>query len=192
LNLDLPVAEWAKEEGIADQEIRERLLEASDRLWDEKVASFGDETMRSVEKDLLLRILDHQWKDHLLHLDYLRQGIHLRGYGQRDPLNEYKREAFDLFEAMLANLRTTVSQVLSNLEIRMQEEPPPEPLPPSRPSAPPRCRPAPGPWPWPAAATATWRRSTSPTRTPCARYPATRPARAAPGASSSSATGRLV
>jgi preprotein translocase subunit SecA len=96
-------------------------------LWDEKVASFGDETMRSVEKDLLLRILDHQWKDHLLHLDYLRQGIHLRGYGQRDPLNEYKREAFDLFEGMLANLRTTVSQVLSNLEIRMQEEPPPPP-----------------------------------------------------------------
>ena len=130
LNLDLPVADWAREEGIADQEIRERLLEASDRLWDEKVAAFGEETMRSVEKDLLLRILDHQWKEHLLHLDYLRQGIHLRGYGQRDPLNEYKREAFDLFEGMLANLRTTVSQVLSNLEIRVQEEPPPPPEPP--------------------------------------------------------------
>ena len=76
------------------------------------------------EKSLLLQILDHLWKEHLLHLDHLRQGIHLRGYAQRDPLNEYKREAFDLFEAMLTNLRQTVTQVLSHLEIRMQE---PEP-----------------------------------------------------------------
>ncbi len=83
--------------------------------------------MRGVEKDLLLRILDHQWKEHLLHLDYLRQGIHLRGYGQRDPLNEYKREAFTLFEGMLNNLRSTVSQVLAHLEIRVQQEPPPPP-----------------------------------------------------------------
>jgi preprotein translocase subunit SecA len=127
LNLDLPIAEWAKEEGIADQEIRERILDASDRLWDEKVSTFGEEPMRGVEKDLLLRILDHQWKEHLLHLDYLRQGIHLRGYGQRDPLNEYKREAFTLFEGMLNNLRSTVSQVLAHLEIRVQQEPPPPP-----------------------------------------------------------------
>ena len=127
LNLDLPIAEWAKEEGIADQEIRERILDASDRLWDEKVSTFGEEPMRGVEKDLLLRILDHQWKEHLLHLDYLRQGIHLRGYGQRDPLNEYKREAFTLFEGMLNNLRSTVTQVLAHLEIRVQQEPPPPP-----------------------------------------------------------------
>jgi preprotein translocase subunit SecA len=84
--------------------------------------------MRGVEKNVLLHILDHQWKEHLLHLDYLRQGIHLRGYGQRDPLNEYKREAFDLFEGMLTNLRTTVSQVLAHLEIRTEEPPPPPPV----------------------------------------------------------------
>jgi preprotein translocase subunit SecA len=125
LNLDLPVADWAREEGIADEEIRARLTEASDRLWEEKVASFGEQTMQSVEKDLLLRILDHQWKEHLLHLDHLRQGIHLRGYGQRDPLNEYKREAFVLFEAMLTGLRATVTQVLAHLEVRVQEPPPP-------------------------------------------------------------------
>jgi preprotein translocase subunit SecA len=123
LNLDLPVVDWAKEEGIADEEIRTRILEASDRLWDEKVAAFGEATMQSVEKDLLLRILDHQWKEHLLHLDHLRQGIHLRGYGQRDPLNEYKREAFALFEGMLTNLRSTVTQVLSHLEIRVEQPP---------------------------------------------------------------------
>ena len=86
--------------------------------------------MRRLERTLLLQILDHLWKEHLLHLDHLRQGIHLRGYAQRDPLNEYKREAFDLFEAMLTNLRQTVTQVLSHLEIRMQEPPPPRPPPP--------------------------------------------------------------
>jgi preprotein translocase subunit SecA len=74
------------------------------------------------EKSLLLQILDHLWKEHLLHLDHLRQGIHLRGYGQRDPLNEYKREAFALFEDMLTNLRQTVTQVLSHLEVRMQPQ----------------------------------------------------------------------
>jgi preprotein translocase subunit SecA len=72
------------------------------------------------EKSLLLQILDHLWKEHLLQLDHLRQGIHLRGYGQRDPLNEYKREAFALFETMLGRLRETVTQVLAHLEIRMQ------------------------------------------------------------------------
>ncbi len=78
--------------------------------------------IRMAEKSLLLQILDHLWKEHLLHLDHLRQGIHLRGYGQRDPLNEYKREAFTLFEAMLTNLRQTVTQVLCHLEIRMQPQ----------------------------------------------------------------------
>ena len=79
------------------------------------------------EKSLLLQILDHLWKEHLLHLEHLRQGIHLRGYGQRDPLNEYKQEAFALFERMLTNLRRTVTQVLAHLEIRVQQEPPPPP-----------------------------------------------------------------
>ena len=129
LNLDLPLADWAKEEGIADEEIRERLLRASDELMAGKEERYGAPMMRVAEKTLLLQILDHLWKEHLLHLDHLRQGIHLRGYAQRDPLNEYKREAFDLFEAMLTNLRQTVAQVLSHLEIRMQEPAPPPPPP---------------------------------------------------------------
>ena len=129
LALDLPFAEWAKEEGIADQEIRERLLQASDELLAAKIAQYGEPLVRMAEKSLLLQILDHLWKEHLLHLDHLRQVIHLRGYAQRDPLNEYKREAFDLFDAMLTNLRQTVTQVLSHLEVRMQQ-PEPEPSPP--------------------------------------------------------------
>jgi preprotein translocase subunit SecA len=84
----------------------------------QKAATYGPDVMRMAEKSLLLQILDHLWKEHLLQLDHLRQGIHLRGYGQRDPLNEYKREAFALFETMLTNLRQTVTQVLSHLEIR--------------------------------------------------------------------------
>jgi len=122
LALDVPVAEWAKEEGIAEQEIKDRLIEQSDRKMAQKVVTYGPETMRMAEKSLLLQILDHLWKEHLHNLDHLRQGIHLRGYAQRDPLNEYKREAFNLFEGMLANLRRTVTQVLSHLEIRTQPQ----------------------------------------------------------------------
>ena len=142
LNLDLPLADWAKEEGIADQEVRDRLLKASDDLMAAKEAQYGEPVLRMAEKSLLLQILDHLWKEHLLHLDHLRQGIHLRGYAQRDPLNEYKREAFDLFEAMLTNLRQTVTQVISHLEIRMQEPepPPPPPPPPVQIAAPARAR----------------------------------------------------
>lgn len=92
----------------------------------QKVVTYGEQVMRMAEKSLLLQILDHLWKEHLLHLDHLRQGIHLRGYGQRDPLNEYKREAFMLFESMLHQLRLTTTQVLSHLEIRLA---PPEPEP---------------------------------------------------------------
>ena len=136
LNLDLPLADWAREEGIADEEIRERLLKASDELYAAKEDRYGAPMMRVAEKSLLLQILDHLWKEHLLHLDHLRQGIHLRGYAQRDPLNEYKREAFDLFDAMLTNLRQTVTQVLSHLEIRVQEPAPPPPSPAPRPVSP--------------------------------------------------------
>ena len=85
--------------------------------------------MRMAEKSLLLQFLDHIWKDHLLQLDHLRQGINLRAYAQRDPLNEYKREAFELFEAMLANLREQVTGALSHLEMRMDAPPEPAPLP---------------------------------------------------------------
>ncbi|MBI5163386.1 MAG: SEC-C domain-containing protein, partial [Magnetospirillum sp.] len=118
-NLDLPVAEWAKEEGIADQEIRHRITDAADRRMAEKAANFGPEVMRSVEKSLLLQILDTAWKEHLLQLDHLRQGIGLRAYGQRDPLNEYKREAFNLFEQMLHDLRERVTTVLAHVELRV-------------------------------------------------------------------------
>lgn len=120
LGLDLPIVEWAKEEGIADTEIRERLTQASDRKMAEKAANYGPEVMRDVEKSLLLQLLDQMWKEHLLTLDHLRQGIGLRAYGQRDPLNEYKREAFNLFEEMLARLRERVTMVLSHVELRFE------------------------------------------------------------------------
>ena len=122
LALELPIREWAKEEGIADAEIKERIVNESDRKAAHKVVTYGADMIRMAEKSLLLQIVDHLWKEHLLHLDHLRQGIHLRGYGQRDPLNEYKREAFVLFEAMLTNLRQTVTQVLTYLEVRMQPQ----------------------------------------------------------------------
>ncbi|WP_119421631.1 preprotein translocase subunit SecA [Desertibaculum subflavum] len=122
--LDLPVADWAKEEGIADEEIRRRILDVADKQIAEKAANYGPDVMRMVEKSLLLQILDQAWKEHLLHLDHLRQGIGLRAYGQRDPLNEYKREAFNLFEAMLTRLREQVTGVLAHVELRIDQPPP--------------------------------------------------------------------
>jgi preprotein translocase subunit SecA len=132
LALDVPVADWAKEEGIADDEIKQRLYDAGDAQLADKAKIYGPEILRMAEKSLLLQILDHLWKEHLLHLEHLRQGIHLRGYGQRDPLNEYKKEAFVLFEAMLGNLRRSVTQMLTHLEFRVappQPEPAPAPQP---------------------------------------------------------------
>jgi preprotein translocase subunit SecA len=117
LGLDLPIDDWAKEEGIADEEIRERLNSAADKHMAEKVATYTPDVMRMVEKSLLLQILDQTWKDHLLTLDHLRQGINLRAYAQRDPLNEYKSEAFTLFEKMLDQLRENVTQVLAHVEL---------------------------------------------------------------------------
>jgi len=116
--LDLPVADWAKEEGIAGEAMLERLTDAVDRKMAEKAANFGPETMRMAEKTLLLQLLDQNWKEHLLALDHLRHGIQLRAYAQRDPLNEYKREAFEMFEAMLTRLREQVTQLLALMEIR--------------------------------------------------------------------------
>ncbi|CAA7611429.1 preprotein translocase subunit, ATPase [Candidatus Terasakiella magnetica] len=133
-NLDLPVADWAKEEGIADQEIRHRIQDSSDRRMAEKAANYGPETMRMVEKSLLLQLLDQSWKDHLLQLDHLRQGISLRAYAQRDPLNEYKREAFNLFEQMLLDLREKVTSVLAHVELRFGDSTPEEALEPRAPS----------------------------------------------------------
>jgi preprotein translocase subunit SecA len=123
LNVDLPIKDWCAEEGIADQEIRERITDASDRKMAEKVANYGAELIRHAEKSLLLHIVDHSWKEHLLQLDHLRQGINLRAYGQRDPLNEYRREAFDLFEEMLIRVRETVTSTLSQVEFQMEAVP---------------------------------------------------------------------
>lgn len=121
--LDLPVQEWAKEEGIADEEIRERLIDVTDRMMAEKAVNVGPDVMRMVEKSLLLQLLDQNWKEHLLTLDHLRQGIGLRAYAQRDPLNEYKREAFDLFEEMLDGLRDRVTTVLAFVQFESEPEP---------------------------------------------------------------------
>jgi len=126
--LDLPVVDWAKEEGIADDEIRERLQDAVNRMMAEKAANYGPDVMRQVEKSVVLQVFDQSWKEHLLHLDQLRQGIGLRAYGQKDPLNEYKREAFNLFDDMLANMREEVTRVLAYVQIRFEEPPPPMPI----------------------------------------------------------------
>jgi preprotein translocase subunit SecA len=129
LALDLPIADWAREEGVNSEEIEERITAAADRKMAEKAANYGADMMRMAEKSLLLQILDQTWKDHLLSLDHLRQGINLRAYAQRDPLNEYKREAFELFEGMLVQMRDQVTSVLSHIEMRF-DAPPPMPAPP--------------------------------------------------------------
>jgi preprotein translocase subunit SecA len=128
LGLDLPVDEWAKEEGIADEEILSRVERRADEHMAGKVAQWGPDVIRYVEKTLLLQTLDHLWREHLLMLEHLRQVVGLRGYGQRDPLNEYKAEAFNLFEAMIANLREGVTSQLMRVEI-MQQPPEEQQLP---------------------------------------------------------------
>jgi preprotein translocase subunit SecA len=125
LGLDLPVDEWAKEEGIADEEMMARIERRADEHMAAKVAQWGSDVIRYVEKSILLQSLDHLWREHLVMLEHLRQVIGLRGYGQRDPLNEYKSEAFNLFETMVANLREAVTSQLMRVEI-VQSPPPPE------------------------------------------------------------------
>jgi len=120
VGVHLPAKDWAKEEGVADSEILERVLGKSDQTMKEKEARYGEEMMRVAEKRLLLQTLDQLWKDHLLTLDHLRQGISLRAYAQRDPLNEYKMEAFNFFEAMLHNLKDAVTSMLSHLVISVE------------------------------------------------------------------------
>ncbi|MAL78448.1 MAG: preprotein translocase subunit SecA [Sneathiella sp.] len=117
LGLDLPIEEWAAEEGIADEEIRDRLKDAAGRRMAEKAVRYGPDIMRMVEKSILLQILDQAWKEHLLQLDQLRQGVSLRAYAQKDPLNEYKSEAFNMFEHMLNQLRETVTTYLSHVQL---------------------------------------------------------------------------
>src|SRR4030088_794835 len=122
LDIDLPVDEWAKEEGIADEELLSRIEQRVDEHMAAKVAQWGPDVMRYVEKTILLQTLDHLWREHLIMLDHLRQVIGLRGYGQRDPLQEYKSEAFSLFEAMIAHLREAVTAQLMRVEIVPPEE----------------------------------------------------------------------
>src|SRR5712691_5886276 len=128
LDIDLPVDEWAKEEGIADEELLSRIEQRVDEHMAAKVAQWGPDVMRYVEKTILLQTLDHLWREHLVMLDHLRQVIGLRGYGQRDPLQEYKTEAFNLFQEMSAHLREAVTAQLMRVEIVPPEDQQP-PLP---------------------------------------------------------------
>jgi preprotein translocase subunit SecA len=125
LALDLPVDAWAKEEGIADEEIIARIERRADEHMAAKVAQWGPDVIRYVERSIVLQTLDHLWREQLVMLEHLRQVIGLRGYGQRDPLNEYKSEAFTLFESMTTNLREAVTSQLMRVEI-VQSPPPPE------------------------------------------------------------------
>ena len=127
-----PVDRWAAEEGIAQQEIIERLTREVDQAYAQKAALLGPERLRAVEKQVLLSVVDMRWREHLSLLDHLRSVIHLRGYAQRDPLNEFKTEAFTLFERMLLDLRTTVTRMLLHLQVGQAEEQLNRPLAPPR------------------------------------------------------------
>ena len=123
--LDLPIADWAAEEGIGEAEIHERLIKATDEAAAKKAAQFGPQVMRQLERAILLQTLDGLWREHLVTLEHLRQVIGLRGYGQRDPLNEFKGESFTIFEQMLTRLRGAVTGQLMHVELTQEEEVPP-------------------------------------------------------------------
>ena len=125
LNLDLPIEAWAAEEGIAEEQIEERIKEAADKAANERAERFGPQIMAYVQKSVILQSLDNLWREHLVNLDHLRSVVGFRGYAQRDPLNEYKTEGFELFQAMLSNLREVVTSQLMRVEI-MREEPQPQ------------------------------------------------------------------
>ena len=122
LGIDEPVMAWAEEEGVDDEIIQERLENAADEMMAKKVASFGADAMRSIEKQLLLQTIDQKWRDHLLTLEHLRSVVGFRGYAQRDPLNEYKTEAFQLFENLLNTLREQVTTQLAQVRPMTEEE----------------------------------------------------------------------
>jgi preprotein translocase subunit SecA len=128
LNLDLPIDEWAKEEGIAEDDIRERITEAVNTAAKDRAERFGPDVMTYVERSIVLQALDHLWREHIVNLDHLRSVVGFRGYAQRDPLQEYKQEAFELFQAMLGNLRQVVTSQLMRVELVRQaaEAPPPQ------------------------------------------------------------------
>ena len=130
-NLDLPIATWAKEESIAHEEMHTRVLEAADAAYAERVAKNTPDVMRYVEKQVVLQTLDHLWREHLVVLDHLRQVVGWRGIAQRDPLNEYKSEAFELYEGLKTKLRETVTAQLARVEVQFEAPTQPE-LPPLR------------------------------------------------------------
>ena len=117
LNLEAPIKDWAEEEGIGEEDIESRLRDMADNFMAQKTAKISPDVMRRVEKAVLLQHLDTQWKEHLLNLDHVRQGINLRAFAQRDPLNEYKAEAFAYFQGMMDNLREHVTTTLSFIDI---------------------------------------------------------------------------
>ncbi len=122
LGVDVPVMEWAQEEGVDDEVIRERLVKATDELMAKKAIDFGPDSMRNIEKQILLQTIDTKWREHLLTLEHLRSVVGFRGYAQRDPLNEYKTEAFQLFEGLLDGLRETVTENLAKIRPLTEEE----------------------------------------------------------------------
>ncbi len=122
LGIDVPVIDWAQEEGVDNDEIAERLYQASDEFMAKKASDFGAETMRSIEKQALLQTIDAKWREHLLTLEHLRSVVGFRGYAQRDPLNEYKTEAFALFENLLESLREDVTKQLAEVRPMTEEE----------------------------------------------------------------------
>ncbi|MGB7242219.1 MAG: preprotein translocase subunit SecA [Sulfitobacter sp.] len=122
LGITVPLTDWADEEGVDDEEIRERLIKASNEVMAEKTAAFGSENMRNIEKQMLLQSIDGKWREHLLTLEHLRSVVGFRGYAQRDPLNEYKNESFQLFEGMLDSLREDVTKKLAKIRPMTDEE----------------------------------------------------------------------
>jgi len=123
LGLSLPVKEWADAEGAATREVTDKVQAACDEFFTRKAANVGEERMRWLEKQILLQEVDVRWREHLSHLDQLRSVIHLRGYAQRDPLNEFKTEAFSLFETLLTDLRRAVTRVLMRGQFVMDQAP---------------------------------------------------------------------
>jgi len=122
LGVNEPVMEWAAEEGVDDEEIRERLVKATGEMMAKKAVAFGPETMRTIEKQIVLQSIDTKWREHLLTLEHLRSVVSFRGYAQRDPLNEYKNEGFQLFENLLDGLRETVTENLARVRPLSEDE----------------------------------------------------------------------
>ncbi|MBV1895513.1 MAG: SEC-C domain-containing protein, partial [Rhodobacteraceae bacterium] len=122
LGIDVPVMEWAAEEGVDDEIIRERLVKEADEMMAKKAVAFGADAMRKIEKQVLLQTIDTKWREHLLTLEHLRSVVGFRGYANRDPLNEYKNESFQLFESLLDGLRESVTKTLAQIRPLSEEE----------------------------------------------------------------------